>query len=136
MASFSGVTFVLFCFVFVFKISLKPRPFVQSSFDMQAGHPIATRVSLFFIFVYLGMSLFFRFFFGTIAVFSLYGEYNTSYVLISFRMVFFDLVTAGWIFCISLLLRSICESSIDQFRKKIGLATDTFNMHTSYQLID
>ena len=37
MTSFSGViTFVLFYFVFVFMISLKPRPFVQSSFDVQA----------------------------------------------------------------------------------------------------
>ena len=37
MASFSGATFVLFCFVFVFMLSLKPRPFVQSFFDMQAS---------------------------------------------------------------------------------------------------
>ena len=36
MTSFFGVTFVLFCFVFVCMLSLKPRPFVQSSFDMQA----------------------------------------------------------------------------------------------------
>ena len=36
MASFSDITFVLFCFVFVSMLSLKPRPFVQSSFDMQA----------------------------------------------------------------------------------------------------
>ena len=36
MTSFSGVTFVLFCFAFVFMLSLKPRSFVQSSFDMQA----------------------------------------------------------------------------------------------------
>ena len=36
MTSFSGITFVLFCFVFVFMPSLKWRPFVQSSFDMQA----------------------------------------------------------------------------------------------------
>ena len=51
MTSFSGVTFVLFCFVFVSMLSLKPRPFVQSSFDMQAAL-IATRVSfLFFLFV-------------------------------------------------------------------------------------
>ena len=28
--------YILFCFVFVFMISLKPRPFVQSSFGMQA----------------------------------------------------------------------------------------------------
>ena len=40
MTSFSGVRFVLFYFVFVFILSLKPRPFVQSSFDMQAlRHP-------------------------------------------------------------------------------------------------
>ena len=36
MASFFGVTLVFFCFVFVFMLSLKPRPFVQSSLDMQA----------------------------------------------------------------------------------------------------
>ena len=42
MTSFSGVTFVLFCFVFVFMFSLKPRPFIQLSFD---SAPIATRVS-------------------------------------------------------------------------------------------
>ena len=34
--SFSGVTFVLFCLVFVVMLSLKPPPFVQSSFDVQA----------------------------------------------------------------------------------------------------
>ena len=31
MTSFSGVTFVLFCFVFVFLLSLKPRPSVNRS---------------------------------------------------------------------------------------------------------
>ena len=36
MTYFSGVTFVLFCFVFVFMLSLKPQPFVQSSFDIYA----------------------------------------------------------------------------------------------------
>ena len=35
LLSLAGVTFVLlFCFVFVFMPSLKPRPFVQSSFDI------------------------------------------------------------------------------------------------------
>ena len=34
MTFFSGVTFVLFFFVFAPMLSLKPRPFVQSSFDM------------------------------------------------------------------------------------------------------
>ena len=37
MSSLSGVMFVLFCFVFVFMLLLRPRPFVQSSFDMQAS---------------------------------------------------------------------------------------------------
>ena len=53
MTSFSGVTFVLFCFVFVFMLSLKPRPFVQSSFGMQA--PRKPHV---FIFIFLEMSFF------------------------------------------------------------------------------
>ena len=59
MPYFSGVAFVLFCFVFVSMLLLKPRPFVQSSFDMQAPR-LASRVS-FFVFsplVYLEMSLF------------------------------------------------------------------------------
>ena len=37
LTSFSEVTFVLFCFAFVFMFSsLKPRPFVHSFFGMQA----------------------------------------------------------------------------------------------------
>ena len=32
----SGVTFVMFCFAFVFLLSLKPRPFFQSFFDTHA----------------------------------------------------------------------------------------------------
>ena len=36
MPSFSGVTCILFCFVFVFMPLMKQRPFAQSSFDMQA----------------------------------------------------------------------------------------------------
>ena len=44
MLSFSGVTFVLFCFVFVFLLSQKPRPFVQSFFVLPyACAPTATR---------------------------------------------------------------------------------------------
>ena len=49
-------------------LSLKPRPFVQSSFDMQAGVPIATL----FLFLFVAFS---EYFFGTISAFSLYGEY-------------------------------------------------------------
>ena len=36
LTSSSGVTFVNFWFVFAFMLLLKPRPFVQSFFDMQA----------------------------------------------------------------------------------------------------
>ena len=60
MSSLSGVTFVLFCFVFVFMLSLNPT---------------ATRVPFFFFpFFLFGMSLF-PSIFCTITVFSLYGEY-------------------------------------------------------------
>ena len=74
--SFSGVTFVLFGFVFIFlTFSLKPRRFVQSYFDIQAGAPIATRVFFcFFPFVYFEMFLFSSTF-CTIVGFSLHGEY-------------------------------------------------------------
>ena len=73
MLPFSGVSFDLFCFVFVLMLSLKPRPFVQSSFDMQA--PRQPHVfSFFFPFVCLEMA-FFPSIFCTIAVFSLFREY-------------------------------------------------------------
>ena len=79
MTSFSGVTFVLFCFVFVFMLSSwKPRAFVQSFFDMQAprSHTYFF-LSFFFPFVYLEMSLFPSIFFtiSAFSYFSLYGEY-------------------------------------------------------------
>ena len=79
-SSFSGVTFVLFCFVFVFMLSLMPRPFVQVVLRY-AGAPIATRVTfiLFFPFVYLEMSLF-PSTLCAIVVFSL----NIKYVVRSF----------------------------------------------------
>ena len=75
MTSFSGVTFVLFCFVFVSMFSLKPRrgpsfnrPSICRRLDSQ-------RVSFFFLpFVCLEMS-FFPSIFCTITVLSLYGEY-------------------------------------------------------------
>ena len=86
MLSFSGVTFVFVCFIFVFLLLLKPRPFVQSFFVLRyACAPTATRsylttvcvlfcfVSSFFVFV-MEMSLFLGIF-CTITAFSLYGEY-------------------------------------------------------------
>ena len=63
-SSFSGVAFVLFCFVLVFLLSLKPRPFAQSFFDIHAPrHPHAVTQQLsasFFVFV----SSFFLFLWG------------------------------------------------------------------------
>ena len=45
VASFCGSAFVLFCFLFVFVILLKPRPFVQSFFFLRyACVSTATRV--------------------------------------------------------------------------------------------
>ena len=86
----------LFCFGFVSMLSLKPRPFVQSFFDMQAPrHPHVFR--LFFL-LFLWRCRFFRDFFNHYR-FLFDGE---NVVVFSFRMVFFYLVTAGWIlfFCI------------------------------------
>ena len=74
MTSFSGVTFVLFCFVFVFYAFVEAAA-LRSIVLRYAGASIATpRVSFFFPFVYLEMSLF-PSIFCTIAIFSLYGEY-------------------------------------------------------------
>ena len=92
MASFSGVvTFVLFCFVFVFLMlfSLKPRPFIQSPFDMQATRWPHSHVFLSSIRLLFGNHVAFSEYFfvpSFIAVFSLYGEYVVPYVLSS-RMV-------------------------------------------------
>ena len=101
MTSFSGVTFVLFCFVFVFMLSLKPRPLVQSSLDTQVPR-VATRVfSVFFPLLFIWRCRFFRVLFVRFPL-SLCME-STSYVL-SFRMVCFYLVTTGWIFYINQLI--------------------------------
>ena len=87
MAFFSGVKFVLFCFVFVSMLLLKPRNFVQSSIDMQASRwPHVFLSFSFFLFVYLEMSLFPSIFFVPFPI-SLCTE-STLYVL-SFRVVFF-----------------------------------------------
>ena len=86
MTSFSGVTLVLFCFVFVFMLSLKPRPFVKSFFDiMQVPRWPYLFLLLFFLFVIWRCPLF-RVCFCTIAVFSLYGEYVVRFPF-------------GWCFC-------------------------------------
>ena len=111
--SFSGVvTFVLFCFVFVFFfLSLKPRPFAQAFFVLRYTINTILLSACFFVFVsslflFLWKWRFFRVFLYHCR-FSHCME-STSYVF-SFRIVFFYLVTTGWIFDISL-----CENSINQ----------------------
>ena len=69
MTSFSGVTFVLFCFVFRFYAFVEAAA-LRSIVLRYAGAPIATRV----FFCFLEMPLFPRIF-CTISTFSLYGEY-------------------------------------------------------------
>ena len=87
MTSFSGVTFVLFCFVVVFMVSLKPRSFVQSSFDMQAPRYPHMFLSFLFFFSFclcgdVAFSEYFvLFYFCTIYAFSLYGEHVVRYFL-------------------------------------------------------
>ena len=77
MLSFSGVTFVLFCFVSFFLLSLKPRPFVHRSlfFNHALRQPHAvTTVCVLFRFCFFG-DVAFSEYFGTITAFSLYVEY-------------------------------------------------------------
>ena len=57
MKFFSGVTFVLLCFVFRLYAFVEAAS-LRSTVLRYAGAPIATRVSFFFPFVYLEMSLF------------------------------------------------------------------------------
>ena len=72
------VCFVLFCFAlfcFVFRLHAFVEAAAPRSIVLRyAGALIATRVSFFFPFVYLEMSLFLSILFCTIAAFSLYGE--------------------------------------------------------------
>ena len=98
----SGATFVLFCFVFRLYAFVEAAA-LRSILLRYTGAPIATRVSFFLC--YWQISLF-PIFFVSFSL-SLCTE-STSYVL-SFRLVFFYLVTTGWIFYIS-----SCENSINR----------------------
>ena len=80
MSSFSGVMFVLFCFVSVFLLSLKPGPFVlHSSICMRPDNHTqlpenCLRPFLFLLF-FFGDDVAFSEYFCNITVFSLYEEY-------------------------------------------------------------
>ena len=106
---FSGVTFVLFCFVFRLYDFVEAEA-LRSIFLRYAGLPIATRVSFFYVspfFVYLEMSLF-------PSIFSAFFAWRVRRTFFPPGWCFFYLVTTGWIFDISL-----CENSINQFNQSI-----------------
>ena len=74
--SFSGVTFVLFCFVFHLYAFFAEAAALRSIVLRYAVAPIATPVSFFlFSFCLFGDVAFSEYFFCTISAFSLYGEY-------------------------------------------------------------
>ena len=86
--SFSGVRFDLICFVFVFLLSLKPQPFVQSFFvDMNAPrqpHAVTLQLPASFSFLVL------PFFVSEVFL----CHYRFLFVE-SMSYVFFSLVTTG-----------------------------------------
>ena len=100
----------LWCYLCLVLLRFRPYAFVEAAaFRLivlrYAGAPIATRVFILFLFGEVAFSVFVFF---LPLPFSLCLE-STSYVL-SFKMlVFFYLVTTGWIFDIS-----SCENSINQ----------------------
>ena len=115
----------LFSFVFVFLLSLKPRPFVQSlrsSICMRPQpHAVTLNKSL-CPFLFVSLRSFFFFFgdvafseyFCTITVYSSLSMESRSYVF-PFRMMFFYLVTTGWILDISayyVRIQSINQSKL------------------------
>ena len=93
----------LFCFVLVFMLLLKPRPFVQSFFDIQAPRKPHVFFGGFFL-LFIWRCRFSEYFLYHRRFIYLCME-STSYVF-PFRMVFFYLVTTDWI--------SSCEISINQ----------------------
>ena len=89
MLSFSGVTFVLFCFVFVFfafteAAALRSnvlRSSICMRLDSHTQIPNLTTVCALFRFCFLDMSLF-PSIFVSITFFSLYGEYVVRFPLL------------------------------------------------------
>ena len=109
---FSGVAFVLVCFVFRLEAFVEAAA-LRSIVLQYAGVPIATGVSLSFLFAYLEID-------------DAFSEYSIFLYYFRFLFVwrvrrtsfpsgwcFFYLVTTGWIFNISL-----CENSIKQIKAK------------------
>ena len=115
MTSFSGVTFILFCFVtFILFYAFVEAAALCSIVHRYASAPIATRV---FYYLFGEMSLFpsiFLYHFRFIFVWRVRRTFFPS------EWCFFYLVTTCWVFDISLL----CENPIIQFNQ---------SMDSSYQ---
>ena len=102
---FSGVTFVLFCFVFRLYAFVEAAA-LRSIVLRYAGVPIVTHVSFFYFFLFFclfGHVAFSEYFFRFLFVWRVRRTFFPS------AWYFFYLVTTGWIFDISL-----CENSINQ----------------------
>ena len=138
--------FLRYCFVFVFMLSLKPRPFVQSSFEMHAPRYFffllfiwrcrtITVFSLYhyrFLFVPLPFSLcnitvfslYHYRFLCTITVFSLYHyrfSLNREYVVrFSLSGGVFLPCDHGWIFFASACVRNHSIQSFHSFNHSTG----------------
>ena len=82
----------------VINVSVQYKAALRSIILRYAGAPIATRLFFFFFLLFLWRCRFFRLFF----VPSPFSFCQSTSNFISFRMVFFYLVTTGWIFYISL----------------------------------
>ena len=117
----------LWCYVCFVLLRFRLYAFVEAAVLRSivlryAGATIATRVSFSF-FGYVAFSELFC----TISAFSLDGEYV---VRSSFRMVFFYLVTTGWIFDISLCENSIQINSI-HVDALVASQADTASAHAA-----
>ena len=104
----------LWCYVCFVLLRLRLYAFVEAAALRSivlryAGASIATRASFSFFLSFIWRYRFFRVFFVPLLPFSLINSTEITPYVLSFRMVFFYLVTTGWTFDISL-----CENSINQ----------------------
>ena len=106
---FSGVTFVMFCFVFRLYAFVEAAA-LRSIVLLDAGVPIATRVSFvlyFFIFCLFGDVAFPEYFLYHFRFLFVWRVRRTSFPS---GWCFFYLVTTGWVFDISFSKNSINQS--------------------------
>ena len=100
-----------FASFFVSMLSLKPRPLVQSSFDIYAGVPRSDSHTCFFGFFFLSFLFIWRCrFFRVFFPLSPCMDCRLRCTFFPSGWCVFYLVTTGWIFDISCL----CENLIDQ----------------------